>query len=69
MAAAKLTPEAIAKRKAHILEVLARSPEITKNHFKKVFGYDVTWLASLEAEGIAFGKPVRHNLSLKRRAA
>lgn len=69
MAALKITDAVLAKRRAHIAEVPERRPDVTKSHFKKAFGYDAAWLASLETEGIVFGKPVRHNLVLKKRSA
>lgn len=69
MATTRITESVLAERRQHIAEVLARRPDLTKNHFKKAFGYDVTWLTGLEAEGVVFGKPVRHNLNLKRRTA
>jgi hypothetical protein len=69
MAAFKITEAVLTKRRMHVAEVLARRPDITKNHFKKAFGYDPEWLTGLEAEGVVFGKPVRRDLVLKRRAA
>jgi len=62
---AKVIPEELARRKAHIKEVLARSPHITLNHFKKAFGYDYAWLQQLrDVEDVKFGKPMKNHLKL-----
>lgn len=65
MVAFKITDEELARRRAHIEQVLARKPEITLNHFKKAFGYDYAWLQHLrDVEGVKFGKPKRSHLKL-----
>lgn len=37
----KITPEILAQRKAHVLEILTRRPDVTLNHIRKAYGYDI----------------------------
>jgi hypothetical protein len=68
---AKITDEEYDRRKAHVIECLTRNPLLTRNHFKKAFGYQAPWLKKIENEGVKFGAhkpcPLRFASSANRR--